>query len=378
MSVHRRGNSWFVKYRDFRGKQVQRHFGTGQAAKSNAEEFHLEILLSKKRKSPLTSEIESTMKLKELYDIYMKDYTNKGNSPSQIRNLNYFFENKVFKLLLNKSIDRLTYDDMLDFADKHKDLSTSTRSRHFMYLRAVFNFGIKHGYSKKNPLKNWNKAKEVPKQFEITDEDLSKILKHSPEHLKLAILLAYNCGLRPGESELYALKWTNVDFEERMLNVYGRKTKKYRKVPIPDSFIRKLELAKKISKSEYVIEYHGKPVKCLKHSLESAVKAAGVTCDFRLYDLRHIYATKMLNKGADLAAVSSNLGHSSINVTANVYYQTMSHEKVRAANLLPELTERGPAKTRPIKGGALPTDATLPRKKKKKHKIKDVGTIRYD
>ena len=35
------------------------------------------------------------------------------------------------------------------------------------------------------------------------------------EHVRLAIEVAYNIGVRPGESELFALKWTDVDFCER-------------------------------------------------------------------------------------------------------------------------------------------------------------------
>ena len=52
-----------------------------------------------------------------------------------------------------------------------------------------------------------------------------------------------------------------------------------------------------------------------------------------------MYATYMLNSGGDLAAVSAMLGHSDVSLTANTYYQAMSKEKQRSANLLPTLNE---------------------------------------
>lgn len=45
----------------------------------------------------------------------------------------------------------------------------------------------------------------------------------------------------------------------------------------------------------------------------------------------------MLTGGADLAAVSMLLGHSTIQMTANVYYNLQKGEKERAVSLLPSL-----------------------------------------
>ena len=42
-----------------------------------------------------------------------------------------------------------------------------------------------------------------------------------------------------------------------------------------------------------------------------------------MYDLRHLFATTLLNKGADLAAVSKLMGHSTVKLTADTYYHYM-------------------------------------------------------
>jgi hypothetical protein len=56
-----------------------------------------------------------------------------------------------------------------------------------------------------------------------------------------------------------------------------------------------------------------------------------------MYDIRHLFASTMLTGGADLAAVSKLLEHSTIQMTANVYYNLQKGEKERAVNLLPSL-----------------------------------------
>jgi len=56
-----------------------------------------------------------------------------------------------------------------------------------------------------------------------------------------------------------------------------------------------------------------------------------------MYDLRHLFATTMLSKGADLAAVSKLMGHSRVTMTADTYYQYLQGEKERAVGLLPDI-----------------------------------------
>ena len=60
------------------------------------------------------------------------------------------------------------------------------------------------------------------------------------------------------------------------------------------------------------------------------MKKAGVTRRLRPYDLRHMAATSMLSKGADLKAVSQILGHSSPATTILVYQHVINSQRVDA------------------------------------------------
>lgn len=341
MSVHRRGQSWFVRYRDAAGKAHNKHFGPGKSGKKLAEEFDLEVKLAKKKKREVVLLGKSEMKLDELVELYLRDYRLSVKSSGSIYNLTMLFKNKILPNLPAKPVDALKYEDFLNMIEKFPDLSQATKNRYFAYIRAVINWGVRHEYVTQNPVKNWKLRKEQPRRFVLSQKDLYQLLEHSPEHLKLAILVTYNLGLRPGLSELFALKWSDVDFERQEVHVFATKTMRSRRIPIPDSFVGTLKKSKLLAKTPYVIEYRGRQVKRLSQCLGTALKKAGISKEFRLYDLRHMYATYMLNQGADLAAVSYMLGHSDTSLTANTYYQAMAQEKVRAANLLPTLHADG-------------------------------------
>lgn len=49
--------------------------------------------------------------------------------------------------------------------------------------------------------------------------------------------------------------------------------------------------------------------------------------DFRFHDLRHSYATALLDLDAPLKIISKILGHSLINITADIYCDVLEKKK---------------------------------------------------
>ncbi len=111
-------------------------------------------------------------------------------------------------------------------------------------------------------------------------------------------------------------------------------------MPVKPDFLEKLRKMKEDAKSEYVIEFRGKRVGSIRNAFQRAVERSGIGKDFRPHDLRHAYATYMLNNGADLAAVSRMLGHSTPILTANTYLQYLKGAKEKAITLLYSASKR--------------------------------------
>ena len=82
------------------------------------------------------------------------------------------------------------------------------------------------------------------------------------------------------------------------MRVYASKTQTTRVIPLTSQFADKLREMEAESVSGYVIEYQGKPVTRMNKAYQAACVRAGIKVPIRMYDLRHLFATTMLSKGA--------------------------------------------------------------------------------
>ncbi len=283
---------------------------------------------------------------KELVELYINDLRARGKSPGHMKDISQVAIKHYYPFFgEDKDITEITYlNHILPFINHlrsfiseqtHKKLSECTCNRLCGYLRSIFRFGFFSELLEKNPMQRWRHPKEPPRRFTVDLNDITKVMSVSAPHVKNVIECSFNLGTRI--SELLALKWENVNFEQATVRIYATKTRTYREVPVKPDFLEKLRKMKDDAKSEYVIEFRGKRVRSIRMAFVRAVKRSGIGKDFRIHDLRHIYATYMLNNGADLAAVSRMLGHSTVVLTANTYLQYQKGAKEQAIALLPDL-----------------------------------------
>jgi integrase len=92
---------------------------------------------------------------------------------------------------------------------------------------------------------------------------------------------------------------------------------------------------------EHLTEYKGRPTKQLHRSLKTAASRAGISHSVCVYDMRHLFASLLLSKGADLEAVCKIPVHTSTKMTADQYYHDLYGQKRWAVELAPELLKEG-------------------------------------
>ncbi len=133
-------------------------------------------------------------------------------------------------------------------------------------------------------------------------------LPHFGDHVTPAALLSINTGLRRGE--LLRLRWKSIDFAHRLLTVEGpdSKTRQTRHVPLNDEAMRVLESWREQSGD-------GPRVFEISTGFKTAwghiLKRANIV-GFRWHDLRHHFASRLVQHGVPLNTVRDLLGHSSI------------------------------------------------------------------
>ena len=283
----------------------------------------------------------------QLSMMYLDHLRVSGRTEKHIASLENLLKRMFFDILgRDTPVAGMTYlKDIVPFIRQMQGVSEQTGkprsqasvNRYCDYIDAIFNFGMEMELISKSPMKGRKKAKEQPRDVQVSVDDIRRIMDHAEPHIRWAMEACFNLGTRPGPSELFALRWEHVDFDGCSVRIYATKTKTFRTVPVTESFLDRLREMRKTSKSGFIVEYEGKPLTTIRRSFNTACEKAGITVDVRMYDLRHLFATTMLANGADLAAVSKLMGHSTVKMTADVYYHYLEGEKEKAVGKLPSL-----------------------------------------
>ncbi len=368
---------WMVCYKDEHGHRRDKSFGKGDSAKDEATKFceawdawhqaqknqqmpppePVEIIQQPKTAMVIDqsaalpptvmTQVYCGVTMNQLLEEYLNHSHSNGSHTAHLTSLRSVGKSLLVPIL-GEDTDIATIDygkHILPLLDHLRTTPSKlgrprcaiTLNQYGHYLVALFNYAVLRGYLIVSPMRLWKPMREVRRDVELTLEDTKRIMDKALPHVRWAMEVAFNLGVRPGPCELFNLKWEDVDFDKKRVHVYASKTNTHRYVPISDAFLARLKSMKELSQTEYLIDYKGKPVKSIKKAFSKAVKEAGITYRVKMYDLRHNFATFLMNKGADLAAVSKLMGHSRTSTTANRYYESRSDEIVRAAALLPDI-----------------------------------------
>lgn len=342
MSVHKRKEtgSWFVRFRDEFGQQHNKTFGPGPENKRQAEAFDLLVKAKKRARDPLFQSKSGNAYLDELAQAWVNAKKTEGKGGGWLKDWVGIMNNHLLPALGAVPINELTKDYILNVVmKKWGNRAPTTRNRYLSYLKVMFNWGIENDYNKINPLAKWKKAKERPRQSTLSREDLLKIRAEAEPHIQFALDLAYNLGVRTGPSELLALTWKDVDWENQAVRVFAPKTNKWRTIPIKPEFMARMREVQKSAQSDFLVEYRGRPIKSLKNGFRGACRRAGIDDSVISYDVRHLFCSTLLYQGSDPVAVSQLMGHASTRMTLDQYGQALAGSKRRAIELLPRLGE---------------------------------------
>lgn len=133
-------------------------------------------------------------------------------------------------------------------------------------------------------------------------------------------------GMRP--AEVAAIHKKNLFFNQGYLYVPDGKTKAAkRRIPLTARATEILKRRAQASKNGYLFatEETNAPITTLKTGHGATIRRSGVA-HFRLYDLRHTFATRFLESGGDLVTLQALLGHSSIHMVTRYAHPTDVHK----------------------------------------------------
>ena len=247
------------------------------------------------------------------------------------------------------------------------------------HISILINSALKKAVQMKLIRENVNEMTSLPKREEyqaevLTAEDVRRIFSDAKQdELYPIICLTLATGLRKGE--VMALKWNDIDFEQKELEVKGNlcrvpqeidvngkvkytyailspKTKKsQRRVPLTERALEALKMQQKTqekAKERYKDIY-----------IDQNLVFASENGDFlnprlfmdkyheflnryqlpyiRFHDLRHTFATLLLEAGVPPKVMQELLGHTSITTTMDIYAHVTKQGKKNAVEKLDQV-----------------------------------------
>ena len=189
----------------------------------------------------------------------------------------------------------------------------------FVTLSAIFREAKKRGHCTENPCRGVSLPRVNNKLIRcLSDDQEKKLLAACTKGLADVVLTALLSGLRRGE--LFDLRRGDIDLENGILTVVHGKGEKMRHIPIVPELKEVLERqpvhVKDGKPSPYVFN---NPHTCtgwvdIKKAWARALRVAAIR-DFRFHDLRHTFASRLVQRGVPIKAVQELLGHADMKMT---------------------------------------------------------------
>lgn len=327
MSVsQRKDGRWCVKYRTDAGWK-QRTFPAAKEA--DAREFDAQCAYDERENERMT--------LVEAVLAYLKNVPHCRMTAATYR----YVITQLAGHLQNRFVDTLTRRDLESVRENCRAMGCkpSSTNVYVAKLKASLNWCAEQDLISENP---WGKYRQIPAKNEHRTGRLSDFLKvyaQLPEWMRWACRTAMALCLRPGISELFRLKWAAFDWSLGAVHVLMPKVDATKTVYCSAAYLteaRERFEADGMDNDKFVCRNRRGRTVC-QTSYREAWNKACQTVGVKMppYAMRHIAASEMLAGGADLAAVSAQLGHRSIQTTASIYTHVVAGAQQRAALVLP-------------------------------------------
>lgn len=249
------------------------------------------------------------------------------------------------------------------------------------HISILINSALKKAVQLKMIKENVNVLTVLPKKTPynahvLSSGDVYKIVKEAREDkLYPLIILAISTGLRHGE--IMALKWEDINFELKELRVNGslcrvprtvdengktryeykilspKTQKSHRTIPLIDLAIealKKQKIQQDMFKNQYKDIYVDQRLvfsnekgdfinqRIFMNQYHQFLKKYGIP-DVRFHDLRHTFATLLLEAEESPKVIQELLGHSSISTTMDIYAHVTKQGKIKAVDKLEQIVE---------------------------------------
>ena len=340
--LYKRGKVWWIKIKSH-GRIIRR--STGSSNKELARKIEIKVLYELAE----GKWFEKNPAEKILFNEVWEKYLNEEARYKAVGTYNRAMQcgKNFLPEIGNLTLSRITPSVLSTYKAKRLEdgVKISTAAKELQFIRRIFSLCKRE----------WGLIKQSPFEFfkmpSVNDQrvrflgpgEFEKLLLNCPKWIRPIVIMARYTGLRRGN--ILGLVWNQVDLQNRIiyLDAKTNRTKNMQNLAIPltDTAYNTLISLKKNRvvhmHCPFVFHLEGKPLSPDRvcSSFRRAVKRAGIE-NFRFHDLRHDFASNLVQRGHDLYVVQQLLGHKDGRMT-----QRYAHLKIETLRNAVESLEGG-------------------------------------
>jgi integrase len=256
-------------------------------------------------------------------------------------------EQHVLPHLGEQRLDEITVDDILGLIARldKKGLSGASIRSMLTPLSRLFSHAVRRGVIPANPVSRLDRTERpgawMSEKRILNRNEIGRLLDSARPQYRTLLATAIFSGLR--QSELLGLRWTDIDWAEKVIHVRRAVDRTGRDVPLKTrhssrdvvlmpALVEALRGHRERSRfkepEDFVFASRvGTPLhrrNAWRQAFRPAFTKAGIE-RLRWHDLRHTFASLLIGGGANVVFVSRQLGHGSSDVTLRIYAHLFDH-----------------------------------------------------
>lgn len=269
----------------------------------------------------------------EMMDKYMKEVAIKKSAKSLLR------DESCLRHLLphfgDRTLAEMTPKLISSYKVKRHEqrAAPATLNKELGLMKAAFNVAIREWeWCRDNPIRRvaMERVNNARVRY-VTDEEFERVLGECPDWLKPIVLTARYTGMR--RENIVSLRWDQVGLSRKLIILDRTKNGDRLGMPLCETLVdlfRSLGKVRHLRSPNVFTQPDGSPYKgaWVGVAFARVCKRAGIL-DFRFHDLRHTFASSLVQRGVDLYRVQRLLGHRDGRMTQR--YAHLSPDNLRQA-----------------------------------------------